>query len=55
MGMGLTFIYGLVLTQFTFHLHALKIVFLQNYKEDFGLELVFNIWWRGNVIELLCR
>ena len=54
-GMGLTYIYGLVLTQLTFHVHALTIVFLQNYQENFGLETVFNIWWRGKVIESLCR
>ena len=53
--MGLTYIYGLVLTQFSFPLHALKMVFLQTYKEDFGFETVFNFWWHGNVIELLCR
>ena len=55
MGMGLTYIYGLVLTQFSFPLYSIKMVFLQTYKEDFGLETVFNIWWRGNVIESLCR
>ena len=55
MGMGLTYIYGLVLTQLSLPLYALKMELLQTYKEDFGLETVFNIWWRGNVIESLCR
>ena len=55
MGLGLTYIYGLVLTQLCFPLHALKMVFLQTYKEDFGLETVFWIWWQGNVVELLCK
>ena len=55
MGLGLSYIYGLVLTQFTFPLHALKMSFLQTYKENFGVETIFWIWWQGNVIESLCR
>ncbi len=55
MGLGLTYIYALVLTQFSFPIHGLKMITLQTYKEDFGVEKIFEIWWHGNVIELLCR
>ena len=55
MGLGLTYIYALVLTQFSLPIYGLKMIALQTYKEDFGVETIFKIWWHGNVIELLCR
>ena len=53
-GLGLSYIYVLVLTQFSFTFFGLELFILQTYKEDFGLEKVFNIWWQGNVLELIC-